>query len=106
MTCRFYFYCFHLFFDKSILKICWHDVQIKNGKYIFAVFLNRMLHFLSLKKKGEKNPWISVGKSLLLTFFFFFLVPVDLLTVHLEITINIEVEYTDLMPFIKNSLQL
>lgn len=46
------------------------------------------------------------GQELIAYIFFFFLVPVDLLTVHLEITINIEVEYTDLMPFIKNSLQL
>lgn len=55
-------------------QTCWHDVQIKNGNYIFA-----MLLFLSLEKKGKINPGISVAKSLLLKVF----VPVDLPPVHL-----------------------
>lgn len=37
-------------------KFCWHDVQIKkNGNYIFAVSLIRMLCFLFLLKKKKKS---------------------------------------------------
>lgn len=57
----FTFIVFTLFFflikKWSILthKICWHDVQIKNGNYIFAVSLNRMLHFLSFRKERKRK---------------------------------------------------
>lgn len=79
MICR--FVVFTLFFDntevsQNMLEWC----KNKNGNYIFAVSLNRMLLFQFLEKKEKhNNPGISMAKSLLLAVF----APVDLPPVRL-----------------------
>lgn len=67
-TCRFYL-LFWPFFDKTILKICWHDVQIKKKwKIYFCSLFKQNVTFFSLR---ERELIAQFFYSVFLSWFYF-----------------------------------